>query len=142
MSLHMLLVHRNSSRPYWEYFRIICGGLLRAPCLPKKMPIIIYSDGCLYQNQNVVIANALLNLSIKHKTTIIQKFLEHGHTQMECDLVHSVIELKLSNCVIHLPYDYVTVTKEASASNPYKVIQIDHSFVKNTPIHPLGFTKL
>lgn len=104
---------------------------LERHCLSKKMPIIIYSDGCTYQNRNVVMANALLNLSIKHKITITQKFLERGHTQMECDSVHSAIERKLSNRVIHLPCDYVSATKEARASNPYEVIQIDHNFVKN-----------
>ncbi|CAH4038863.1 unnamed protein product [Pieris brassicae] len=76
-------------------------------------------------------ANALVNLTIKHKITITHKFLERGHTQMECDSVHSAIGRKLSNRVIHLPCDYVSVTKEARASNPYEVIQIDHSFVNN-----------
>lgn len=50
---------------------------------------------------------------------------------MECDSVHSAIERKLTNRVIHLPCDYVSATKEARASCPYEVIQIDHQFVKN-----------
>ncbi|CAH2084777.1 unnamed protein product [Euphydryas editha] len=67
----------------------------------------------------------------KHNISITQKFLERGHTQMECDSVHSAIERKLSNRIINSPCDYVSATKEARASCPYEVIQIDHNFVKN-----------
>ncbi|XP_050338146.1 uncharacterized protein LOC126764482 [Bactrocera neohumeralis] len=52
--------------------------------------IILYSDGCTYQNRNVSMSNALLNTSIKHGVIIEQKILETGHTQMEADSVHSV----------------------------------------------------
>lgn len=104
---------------------------LERHCLPLKKPIIIYSDGCTYQNRNVIMANALMNFSKKHNVTITQKFLERGHTQMECDSVHSAIERKLNNRVIHLPCDYISATKEARASCPYEVVQIDHNFVKN-----------
>ena len=54
--------------------------------------IILYSDGCTYQNRNVVLANTLTSLAQKHNTTIIQKYLEKGHTQMEVDSFHSVTE--------------------------------------------------
>lgn len=104
---------------------------LERHCLPKKLPIIIYSDGCTYQNRNVIMGNALLNFSLRHQVDITQKFLERGHTQMECDSVHSAIERKLTNREIHLPCDYVSATREARASNPYEVIQIDYNFVKN-----------
>jgi len=56
----------------------------------KPNKIILYSDGC--QNRNAIMANALLNFSIQHQVQIEQKFLVKGHTQMECDAVHSVIE--------------------------------------------------
>lgn len=101
-------------------------------CLPKHLPIVIYSDGCTYQNRNSIIANALLNFSIKHNVTITQKYLEPGHTQMECDSVHAAIERKLKNREIHLPSDYITATKEAR-QNPtqYEAEQINFSFVKD-----------
>lgn len=54
-------------------------------------PIIIYSDGCTYQNRNAIMANALLSLSKDYHMTIIQKYLVKGHTQMECDSVHATI---------------------------------------------------
>lgn len=104
---------------------------LERHCLPKQKPIIIFSDGCTYQNRNAILANALLNFSAKHNIGITQKFLEPGHTQMECDSVHSAIERKLTNREIHLPSDYVSATKEARASSPYETIFVDHLFVKN-----------
>lgn len=45
-----------------------------------------------YQNHNVTLSNALLELSMKHYVTIIQKYLEKGITEMECDSMHSNIE--------------------------------------------------
>ena len=50
-------------------------------------PIILYSDGCTYQNRNSVMSNALLNLSKELNIIIEQKFLVKGHKQMECDSV-------------------------------------------------------
>lgn len=55
-------------------------------------PVILYSDGCGYQNRNSILSNALLHLSVAKKVVIIQKYLEKGHTQMEYDSVHSTIE--------------------------------------------------
>lgn len=68
---------------------------LEKHCTTKNLPIIIYSDGCTYQNRNNVLSNALLNYASKNKISVVQKYLERGHTQMECDSVHSCIERKL-----------------------------------------------
>lgn len=57
--------------------------------------IIFYSNGYIYQNRNVVVANTLLHNAMKNNITIIRKFLEKGHTQMECDTCHSAIETNL-----------------------------------------------
>ena len=57
--------------------------------------VIIYSDGCTYQNRNCTLANALLHVAKKKNITVVQKYLERGHTQMECDSIHSTIERKL-----------------------------------------------
>ncbi|XP_031327727.1 uncharacterized protein LOC116158984 [Photinus pyralis] len=99
---------------------------------PMKKPIVLYSDGCGYQNRNNVLANALLNFAMKHETFIFQKYLEPGHTQMECDSVHSVIERRLKHKEIHLPSDYVTISKEArKTSTPYKTKMLEYSFFKD-----------
>jgi len=56
--------------------------------------IILYSDGCANQNRNVTLSDALLTLAKERAVTITHNYLEKGHTQMECDCVHSVIEKK------------------------------------------------
>lgn len=95
----------------------------------KKIPIILYSDGCCYQNRNCTLSNALLNYSIKQKILIEQKYLEKGHTQMECDAVHSLIERKLKNRNIELPSDYIKLTKEARTKPfPLEVVDVTHDF--------------
>lgn len=55
----------------------------------NRLPVILWSDGCNYQNRNAVLSNALLHLSKEFNVDIEQKFLTKGHTQMECDSVHS-----------------------------------------------------
>jgi len=44
--------------------------------------IIIYSDGCTYQNRNCTMANALLLWAATNDIVVYQKYLEKGHTQM------------------------------------------------------------
>ncbi|KAF2889339.1 hypothetical protein ILUMI_16834 [Ignelater luminosus] len=85
---------------------------LERHCVGENLPIIIYSDGCEFPNRNNQMANALLNFSIVHGISIIQKYLTKGHTQMECDSAHSCIERKLKNRVIKLPSDYVKASTE------------------------------
>lgn len=91
-------------------------------------PIIIYSDGCPAQDRNAVLLNALLYLSEKYSVCITQKFLIKGHTQMECDSVHSTIDKALKDKEIYIPYDYVTVTKQARKGIPYVVKKPTHDF--------------
>ncbi|CAG9772937.1 unnamed protein product [Ceutorhynchus assimilis] len=69
---------------------------------------------------------------MKHNVTIYQKYLEPGHTYMECDSVHANIERKLKNREIHLPSDYLSVTREARQNpRPYEAIDLDFSFFLN-----------
>ena len=91
--------------------------------------IIIYIDGCTYQNRNCTMANALLLWAAKHDIVVYQKYLEKGHTQMECDSVHSVIERKIWKQPIYVPQMYVDNIKFAKTATPkYKVKYIDHTF--------------
>lgn len=98
---------------------------LKAHCLNDTLPITIFSDGCGYQNRNQYLSNALSNFAIQTKKIIEQKYLEKGHTQMECDSAHAKIEKKLKNRSIYLPYDYVSVTKEARTN-----VKIDNVLIK------------
>lgn len=93
---------------------------------------ILYSDGCTSQNRNVIMANALLNLAMMKNVTIIQKFLERGHTQMECDSMHSTIERQLKKATINVPADYVKICIDARKNPmPYHVQYLNHTFFKD-----------
>lgn len=97
---------------------------------PKN--IIIFTDGCTAQNRNATVANAILRLAMEKNVTIFHKYLEKGHTQMEVDSVHSVIERNLKNKEIFLLSQYRSVTKEARLKPfPYDVMQVDHTFFKD-----------
>lgn len=73
-------------------------------------------------------SNALLNFSIQHQVLLEQKFLVKGHTQMECDAVHSMIERKLKNKEIYLPSEFESLTKEARKHpEPYSAKILTHN---------------
>jgi hypothetical protein len=104
-------------------------------CTDKKLPIVIFSDGCGYQNRNVILSNALLSHAVINSVIIQQKYLEKGHTQMECDSTHSLIEKQLKKRIITLPTDYVTAIQEArSDSNFIEVAYLHHDFFLNYDI--------
>lgn len=90
---------------------------------------ILWSDGCGYQNRNTTLTNALINFATANNKVVTQKFLERGHTQMECDSVHSVIERRLKDQDIHVPAEYVSVMKKARTKpKAYEVKYLDHGF--------------
>ncbi|XP_045540071.1 uncharacterized protein LOC123722410 [Papilio machaon] len=95
----------------------------------KLLPVILFSDGCCAQNRNSVLSNALLRLAIEKQVIITQKYLEKGHTQMECDSVHSAIECKLKGREIYLPSQYASIAKSArSYPMPYDCRYLDYNF--------------
>lgn len=96
--------------------------------LEKNREVIIYSDGCGYQNRNATLSNALFNFALDNDIVIVQKYLQKGHTQMEVDSVHSVIERKIRNKKINVPADYVYLCKTACQKTPYKVEYLLHNF--------------
>lgn len=105
---------------------------LQTNCLTQtKIPIVLWSDGCTYQNRNSVLSNALLNFAILNDVLIYQKLLEVGHTQMECDSVHALIEKNLRNKETYLPSEYVKVSKEARQNRPYDCFDLEFSFFLN-----------
>jgi len=92
----------------------------------------VYSDGCGYQNRNSILSNALLHLSVVRKVTIIQKYLEKGHTQMECYSAHSTIEHNYKNIDVYLPSQYSVHTVAARKfPMPYCSRLLDHTFFKD-----------
>lgn len=83
--------------------------------------VMVWSDGCCYQNRSNIIANALLNTAKEKQVTIEQKYLVKGYTMMDCDSVHSTIDTiskertrnKQTVKVIYLPSEYALSAEEA-----------------------------
>ena len=89
---------------------------------PEIREIIVWSDGCVYQNKNAVKVSALRRLAARFQVYIIFKYLQVGHTFMECDSVHRCIENSLKKKDINIPEDYLSVIKHARTNpSPYKV---------------------
>ncbi|KAF6206713.1 hypothetical protein GE061_017949 [Apolygus lucorum] len=93
-----------------------------------KKTVIIWSDGCTPQNRNKVLSNALLHLSIKHGVTIMHKYLEKGHTQMEVDSVHAHVEEQIKKSPVYLPCQYLDRTAAGRKNPPYRAVYLDHEF--------------
>ena len=93
--------------------------------------VIIYSDGCTYQNRNAILANALKYFATRSGKTIEQKILERGHTQMEVDSVHATIEKRIRGENVYTPHHYVQIVEQARRKAPYQVKYLDYSFFKN-----------
>ena len=97
-----------------------------------QVPVIVYSDGCGYQNRISTMSNGLLNLAMKTQREIPQKFLVKGHTQMECDSIHSLVDRKLKNVDIRLPSDYMEICRKShSKPFPIEVEKVGFKFFRN-----------
>ena len=96
--------------------------------------ICLYSDSCTGQNKNRFIATALLHavVNMPNVCTIDQKFLESGHTQMECDSVHVAIEIVKKCTCVYVPSQWDTIMRMTWKKKPYTVIPLKLSDFLNT----------
>lgn len=90
--------------------------------------VILYSDACTGQNRNRIVATCLPHsvAVIPQLKIIDHKFLESGHTYMECDFMHSAIEFAKSSTKIFVPSQWDTVITMARRKNPYHVVPLKH----------------
>ena len=93
--------------------------------------VILYRDGCCYQNRNVTLSNALIHFAVSRRKTIFQTFLEKGHTWMEVGSVHSETEGKLKRRQIFWPAEYIAVITAERRDHPYEVKQMDHTVFRD-----------
>jgi hypothetical protein len=100
--------------------------------LPDKVKhVVLISDGCCAQNRNGTLSTCLRDLSVSRNIVIEQLYLEKGHTMMEADAVHSVLERKFKSHAIYAPSDYIYLMRQARLSQPYEVEQLNYSFFMN-----------
>lgn len=87
--------------------------------------IVLWSDSCVPQNRNQIMSTALLQFMFENKNikSIIQKFSEPGHSQIqEIDAVHSSIDRHLKNKEIHSPLDLIRKIKQINYSKVKLVV--------------------
>ena len=81
--------------------------------------IILWSDNCYGQNKNISLIMCFFWILNKYPQVkiITQKFLLKGHTHMEADTVHALIERKrkkLNNMTILTPWDWQQLVRQTS----------------------------
>ena len=93
----------------------------------------MYSDSCMGQNKNMYMTAMLHNFvqSNTSVTSINQKCLESGHTQMEVNSVHSVIERAKKDTDVFIPRDWINIIRQAEKTNPYLVTLLTHDDFKD-----------
>ena len=72
------------------------------------------------------------NLAKTEGITITQKFLVTGHTQMEVDNIHSVLERKWKQKEVYIPAQYVEMMR-----TKYDVKYLDFTFFQNYTSGPV-----
>ncbi|CAG9826571.1 unnamed protein product [Diabrotica balteata] len=73
------------------------------------------SDGCGGQQKNAIFATMCIQLLAKHPSlkVIDHKFFETGHTEMECDSIHSKIEKKAKYVPVYTPEGWAQLIRDA-----------------------------
>ncbi|KAK3924122.1 Phosphoglycerate kinase, chloroplastic [Frankliniella fusca] len=109
--------------------------LEEVPDTVKK--VFLFSDSTVGQNRNSIVAAMFLTVLQMHASvkTVQHVFLEAGHTRLEVDSKHSVIERKKSHAdKINTPEDWYKLVSNLGASNKdypngrFKVIKMKGSF--------------
>lgn len=95
---------------------------------PEVETITFYSDSCPGQNKNGHIVTMYFTILKNHPSlkAIKHKFLIPGHTHMECDGDHALIEKnkKRTETQIHHPRDWFQLVRCTGKKHPFKVIEM------------------
>lgn len=100
---------------------------------PSTKHVIFYSDCCPGQNKNTFIASmftTFMQLETNVNVNVIDhKFLVPGHTHMECDSDHALIEKKKKSTMvaIHHPRDWFQFVRTVGIRKTFIVKEIQQS---------------
>lgn len=147
LQIHNFTIYDNVSHKSVNYVWDETEGEMKAPMFTSIIvhhienlivndlccsTIIIYSDGCGYQNRNAILSSALSQITKKYPVIIYQKFLVKGHTQMEVDSSHALIERKKKEGTINVSIDFIKAVEGArSKPFPLEVKNLTHDFFNN-----------
>lgn len=131
-----------SNQPFcymWHEGEAKRGGNEVASCLLQHLQmepssterIVLYSDCCSGQNKNSFVSMMFMVFlqSETNVKTIDHKFLLPGHTHMECDVDHSVIERKKKKSLvqIHHPREWYQFVRTAGNKHQFQVIEMSRN---------------
>jgi hypothetical protein len=86
---------------------------------PNIKKLILYSDSCPGQNKNSIILGGLKVIMESTCLESIQhNYLVPGHTHMECDHIHSLIDRCKKKSRIFVPTDWYNVVRLAKTKEP------------------------
>ncbi|MEW8548265.1 MAG: hypothetical protein AB2693_32575, partial [Candidatus Thiodiazotropha sp.] len=108
--------------------------LLYLKSLPSNIDhVCFFSDSCTGQNRNRFIATALMHAvsTLPYIKTVDHKYLESGHTQMECDSMHAAIETAKKRTSVFVPSQWDTIVRMARRKSPYTVVPLKHYDILN-----------
>lgn len=116
---HEAIAHRGGN----EIASCVYKDLMQLPDTVRV--VTLYSDSCAGQNKNSHLSSMFFCLLTK-KTSLNEinhKFLEPGHTHMECDTDHSLIEKqkKKSEITVAHPRDWATLISCTNKRKPFHV---------------------
>ncbi|CAG4992956.1 unnamed protein product [Colias eurytheme] len=98
--------------------------LMKLP--PTIKEVTFYSDTCGGQNKNNAVAMMFVVLRHMHPTleTINHKFLVSGHSHMECDSDHSLIERTKKKTQIKINHlnDWIQLVRSCKINNAFNVV--------------------
>lgn len=94
---------------------------------PSVNDITFYSDTASGQNRNCINAAMFLKAVSELPVEVVnQKFMESGHSEMECDSVHSSIETRGNKVDIFTPEGWYATARTAKTKKPfYKVVELN-----------------
>lgn len=98
---------------------------------PEVLELILFSDACSGQNRNSIVAAMFHVLLQMHETLrkIQHIFLIRGHTRLECDSQHSVIEQARKTAdTVNVPSEWYQLVEGCGESVEFKVIQMKDNF--------------
>lgn len=98
---------------------------------PGEAPVILLSDTCVYANRNKIISNALRFLAKKLQRDIFQVFYIVGHSMMEIDAIHSMIERKKYGHQIFNVEEYVKLAEDARKGRKIETKVCGNDFFKD-----------
>ena len=89
--------------------------------------LIIWSDSCVLQNRNSIMANAILHFlrDNGNVSSVTMKYSVPGHSCIqEVDNAHSNIEKAMNLTDFYSPIGLIRLIKQVNRCNPYRVIQM------------------